>query len=876
MNSYESFVTLLNINDGAQGEAAQQYRIETNQSEILKYFTQEDNWKFVPEEFSISIYKFAPEEPDGEKQLLINKIQDWLTFFVFNNSEWQNFNIPQNKEGLSFFSILDGKLILYPNNFKIYAKREKLDNETDEEYLNRINSSDYKAIKILTEKETVLKIRFEFTNELNNFFFSERNINIRHAMSEDMAKLAIKADGIYASIASTALNFNSNGLIVKNGGLKIARHYYSQVQIDEESFPNGIYYIFINNEYVQTDQYIDDTIYYEKKEEDVFYGDKLGNLTIKGTVYANDGEFTGKVIATSGEFTGTIKANNGTIGGFNINENFLTSIGKINNTESPSIILNGTNGEIFAQKIELGTGAIISEYLQLGDNVKIWNPEKNNRGNFLEVTPGLTFNKNGTIILGKEDSPQIKIDGPAQEIRGWDPGTDNINFTWSITPDQAIFNNISARGSIKAASFEYGVVQAIGGVMLVRPSSRIVSINGTQVVLDSVQSGFEKGDICLLENTRGESLYYKIEEVNEDTIILDGNPSINFIGSPIINLGKTKSIGIGINGSRNETYKIPPNSISVLEFDGSNSLIPKIILGKLPDNQDTFGPATGSYGLYAENVVLNGSLTTKTLAQSSSAQTYSEKSSYNYSGIGTTIYNGAPSTVEMIERFPKAINRGQILLWAGANDSSAEGIQNSKFFVDEYGNMYAGSGYFDGTIITNSTIEAAEIRTMKLTGTGKISDNGDSIPALSIQDVNEGIHFYRNNKEGASDLVFQLSANNFKVNDLQISLNDNFIINKEGNLGLFKIQMKEFNEVEEMVDAMLITGKKIKYLDSFIELPGEANIIMSPDNYNKFIINQSGLSISGSLFYTYNNEIRSEYKQIIENEEVIGYDLYIY
>ena len=43
MNSYENYVTLLNINDGAPGQPgapgndAQKYRIETNQEEILKF-----------------------------------------------------------------------------------------------------------------------------------------------------------------------------------------------------------------------------------------------------------------------------------------------------------------------------------------------------------------------------------------------------------------------------------------------------------------------------------------------------------------------------------------------------------------------------------------------------------------------------------------------------------------------------------------------------------------------------------------------------------------------------------------------------------------------------------------------------------------------
>jgi hypothetical protein len=40
-------------------------------------------------------------------------------------------------------------------------------------------------------------------------------------MTEDLAKLSLKANGIYSSIASTALEFTADGLYVRNGGLKI-------------------------------------------------------------------------------------------------------------------------------------------------------------------------------------------------------------------------------------------------------------------------------------------------------------------------------------------------------------------------------------------------------------------------------------------------------------------------------------------------------------------------------------------------------------------------------------------------------------------------------------------------------------------------------
>jgi hypothetical protein len=54
--------------------------------------------------------------------------------------------------------------------------------------------------------------------------------------------------------------------------------------------------------------------------------------------------------------------------------------------------------------------------------------------------------------------------------------------------------------------------------------------------------------------------------------------------------------------------------------------------------------------------------------------------------------------------------------------------------------MYAGSGYFDGTIITNSTIRAAEIQTATIKGTGL--DSSKEV-GLTIADVTDGIDFVK-------------------------------------------------------------------------------------------------------------------------------------
>lgn len=44
---------------------------------------------------------------------------------------------------------------------------------------------------------------------------------------------------------------------------------------------------------------------------------------------------------------------------------------------------------------------------------------------------------------------------------------------WMINNDQAIFNNIILRGALKCAVLEYGEVQAVGGILMVRPSTTI-------------------------------------------------------------------------------------------------------------------------------------------------------------------------------------------------------------------------------------------------------------------------------------------------------------------------------------------------------------------------------------------------------------------
>jgi len=171
----------------------------------------------------------------------------------------------------------------------------------------------------------------------------------------------------------------------------------------------------------------------------------------------------------------------------------------------------------------------------------------------------------------------------------------------------------------------------------------------------------------------------------------------------------------------------------------------KIILGKLPNTKqfaEKILPSYvgESYGLYAENAILSGSLVTIDNARGYIA------------GINTQ------STIEWRQSdaqkyFPKAWKEdrtGPVILWAGQGHNTGESsetstVQDAEFKLDTYGNLFAGSAYFKGTIISDATITAAELRSAVIRG-WDIKDSeremvGGGVAGLSIKDIEKGISF---------------------------------------------------------------------------------------------------------------------------------------
>ena len=213
-----------------------------------------------------------------------------------------------------------------------------------------------------------------------------------------MAKFAVTAASINAAVGKSTLEFDADGLTIRNGHFEI-----------------------IDNKDVSLLQYTPQS-------------GKEGSGLL---------EITGKIHATDGEFTGKINAIEGDIGGFIIDNDGLYSKSGAGteseyNTSNSNIRLLGEKGEIYAKNITLGTSAQIEEYIQLG-NAFLRNPDKA-EGKLLLEAGEIKLNDEGVLQLGT-----TKLDGKTSTITG---------NNWSITPDYANFKNINVSGKISTAVFE--------------------------------------------------------------------------------------------------------------------------------------------------------------------------------------------------------------------------------------------------------------------------------------------------------------------------------------------------------------------------------------------------------------------------------------
>ena len=281
------------------------------------------------------------------------------------------------------------------------------------------------------------------------------------------------------------------------------------------------------------------------------------------------------------------------------------------------------------------------------------------------ILNALGGNFSNLVTVGKntENNPYIAIDGTDASIRSSNY-QDGAGYGWMINKDgDAVFNNITARGAIKTAVFEYAEIQAVGGVFLFRPSSTIRSarINGDDLIVKVekpalfAKTSTQEYSWCKISNyttdgsepnvqdillTNGLTHVYQISNVDLSTaeVTLAGAAASNgFIdaikgvyddseeevlasleGGALIDMGRedgSSNYGIGVNSSDN-TVNLPRRAISLFETVIDETKEPKVsykyrgILGTLPELSNTdvrtsiYKNLKGEQGIFTDNIYI--------------------------------------------------------------------------------------------------------------------------------------------------------------------------------------------------------------------------------------------------------------------------------
>ena len=609
-----------------------------------------------------------------------------------------------------------------------------------------------------------------------------------------------------------------------------------------------------------------------------FSGELKGATGIfSGELRGAIGIFSGELQGATGVFTGSITAQSGTIGGFTINTNNLTSANE-------SVILDGTNGKITAENIELGNGAEVRDQISFkgadGTVAYLQNPTLHdgvvlNAGDIkLRASGVLEF---GDIkIFGDKTNPTIK------------------SSLWTIDKDKAVFNNIIAQGgTIENVVFKNSTVQGAGGIMFFKPSysGTSVSSTDTKTVFIIEETGLKVGDHVIVNGQEGEVITVEETKITISGVTFKENKTVtiiklynNSLVDGTINL--TDNLLIGVNSLRAEQSQdgtVGKNEDCHLFRGGLTVTLPTVITKTIdtgetqtvveyPNKPNLFigdlYPITGKpgYGLYGDNVYLNGTLTTK--VKSDNSPTYAGVNTIDGYNVDENLFKDKDASQK-------------IVFWAGSIGEDKLSVQKSPFQVTDKGNLYAKAGTFTDSIFSNSRIEGSEIRGADIY-TARIhgwipEDGGNKSGELSVYNTSNGIVFREEptNPGEIGTELFSIGENGLKTSE------KNFIT--VGQSIVFSGDNFEINRISSKIS---LSENKLSYLSLGPkgDIIGDTSIKFSKDNFaiditnsNKFLVEGNKIT-SKEIFSAQKNILFGnslEYRKVTENKTEVGYDLYI-
>lgn len=702
----------------------------------------------------------------------------WKGFFLKNRSADKNQQIEISTEkDICVSKTIDDKVIdkirigqiTTKDNKVVYGLQLKDDTgattmETDDRgqlwLRDKLRISDTVSIGVL---ETG-KDRYQVFNSKNNFIvYNDGTVEANSgtfkgnisAISGTIGGFTIEDNRLFSNdvvLSSRGIEIKNNGtLSILDGNTEVfsANKTFYEKTIDTTPQEGKAYYIYNKDTGVYTlwekgesTEFPSDIEIYDAIRKTIFSGTLEGaNGSFSGELRGATGIFSGELQGATGVFTGSITAQSGTIGGFTINTSNLTSANE-------SVILDGTNGKITAENIELGNGAEVRDQISFkgadGTVAYLQNPTRYegvvlNAGDIKLRTSGvLEF---GDIkIFGDQTNPTIK------------------SSLWTIDKDKAIFNNVIAQGgTIENVVFKNSTVQGAGGIMFFKPSysGTSVSSTNTETIFTVEETGLTVGDHVIVNGQEGDVTTVEQTKVTISGVKFGENKTVTIIklyNNKLVDgaINLTDNLLIGVNSLRAEqsqdgtvgkkedchlfrgglTVTLPTVVTKTINSGETQTVVeypnkPNLFIGDLY-------PITGKpgYGLYGDNVYLNGTLTTKVKSDNSPT----------YAGVNTIDGYNVDEHL-----FKDKDNSQKIVFWAGSIGEDKQNVQKAPFQVTDKGNLYAKAGTFTDSVFSNSKIEGskiygADIYTASIHGWAGTSEDGNS-SALNIYNTSKGIIF---------------------------------------------------------------------------------------------------------------------------------------
>lgn len=808
------------------GKDANAYYIETNQEEVLIFKTSQGN-QTSPAILKIKMYKLpltSNSKPiDFSKNYRFGYIDGDGAFndlITEKYTQYYTFSSHEDNEASTVFS---------------YSIQDLINNYTD-----------------VIPTNTILKFAYLENNEE----IAIKIIPYQFGTSEDMAKFAVTAASINAAVGKSTLEFDADGLTIRNGHFEIIDN--KDVSLLQYTPPSG--------------------------------AEGSGLLEITGKIHATDGEFTGKINAIEGD-----------IGGFIIDNDGLYSKSGYD-TSNSNIRLLGEKGEIYAKNITLGTSAQIEEYIQLG-NAFLRNPDKA-EGKLLLEAGEIKLNDEGVLQLGT-----TKLDGKTSTITG---------NNWSITPDHANFKNINVSGKISTAVFEQSHIQSVGGSMIFKPSYKVEGYEpgqngkGDKLILDREFSGKideinEEGQVTnrnyvYLVKTDGTLVEGQISITGKDdkkkTVVISSNLNLNSQSEnnsnplvSLIDIGTEGSLIIGVNSNGVEAGLLRPYGFTITEYNvlsntksniesnaetnidsdtGSNINSfqnPKVFFGDLKESGIKITDTQGleGFGLYSENVYLTGSLTTQ----------INKDSRPTYAGINTL---NSVSATKFDQNTGAAIDNSKIVFWAGATNMTD--INNAPFQVTEQGSLYAAQGLFEGAIISKSRIQGVDIYAARIHGWDIEKNETNS---LTFYNASKGIVFKKGDYNGVNE---DKSTEIFSIGEEGLSSNNKYFIDiANGKIKFISDEIQTSDYFTNKTGASFLHLKDNQILGSYI-VDNTSEKVHANISFNDQKLS-FGLNKTQEDFVINSNEIQLKKDTVKINKTVLfgeqlkyeqtsnGYNLYV-